>query len=72
MQKKNEEYLTIKEIAEKTNLNPGKLYALTHYDRLECETFGSRILVRKNVFEEWQKANITPQEKEEDKKKEKK
>ena len=69
MSKGNDNYLTIKEVAEKTNLSPVKLYTILHYDRLGYETIGKRIVIPKKVFEEWQKANIKPEDKEEKKKK---
>ena len=70
MSKENDNYLTIKEVAEKTNLSTVKLYTILHYDRLGYETIGKRIVIPKKVFEEWQKANVKPQE-EGDKKKKK-
>ena len=72
MSKENDNYLTIKEVAERTNLSTVKLYTILHYDRLGYETIGKRIVIPKKVFEEWQKANIKPENKDgEDKKKKK-
>ena len=62
MQKENKHYFTIQEISKKTKINQGKLYAITHYDRLECEAIGGRIVVDKKVYEEWAKTNLKPKE----------
>jgi excisionase family DNA binding protein len=69
MTKENDNYLTIKEVAEKTNLSTVKLYTILHYDRLGYETIGKRIVIPKKTFEEWQKTNIKLADKEEKKKK---
>jgi len=69
MQIKNDNYLTIKEVAEKTGLTQSNLYTLLHYDRINYEAIGGRVVIPKKVFEEWEKTNITPKNKVDSKKK---
>jgi len=69
MSKENDNYLTIKEVAQRTNLSTVELYTILHYDRLGYETIGKRIVIPKKVFDEWQKTNIKPEDKEDKKKK---
>ena len=72
MQKENENYLTIKEIAEMTKLSQSKLYTVIHYDRLKSELIGGRVVIKRENFEDWQRQNLKPKEKEAGKKEVKK
>ena len=64
MQKENENYLTIKEIAGMTKLSQSKLYTIIHFDRLKSELIGGRVVIKRDNFEDWQRQNIKPKEKE--------
>ena len=55
--KKNESFLTVKDVSEKLNLSPSIVYTILNYDRLDCEKIGGRIIVKSEVFNEWVKRN---------------
>jgi excisionase family DNA binding protein len=61
--KKNEDYLTAREISRKLGIAQSTIYAILHYDKLESEKIGELTIVRKNVLEEWEKKNISPKDK---------
>jgi len=67
----NETFLTVKEICSLTNLNSSTLYTILHYDKLEHETIGGRIVIREKTFDDWLKRNSIPQKNDETKTKEK-
>ena len=66
--KKEDGLLTVKQISEKTKLSPSTIYTILHFDKLQHETIGNRIVVKESVFNDWEKENIKVKEKEEEKK----
>ena len=61
--KDDSSFLTVKEVSKQINLNPSTIYTILHFDRLEYETIGGRIVIRQEKLDEWQKSNIKTNEK---------
>ena len=65
MQNEKESFLTVKEASQRLGMPQTKVYTILHFDRLEHETIGGRIVIRENTLNEYQqRLNTKPREKE--------
>ena len=62
--KSEDKLLSVKELSARSNLSPSILYSVLHYEKLNYETIGGRILVKESVYSDWEKRNVKPKGKE--------
>ena len=65
MQNEKESFITVKEAGQRLGMPQTKVYTILHFDRLEHETIGGRIVIREKTLNEYlQRLNAKAKEKE--------
>ena len=53
MQNEKESFITVKEAGQRLGMPQTKVYTILHFDRLEHETIGGRIVIREKTLNEY-------------------
>ena len=54
MQNEKESFFTVKEASQRLGMPQTKIYTILHYDRLEHEKIGGRIVIREKTLNDYQ------------------